>query len=139
MTKHTNNGPSCPSCESKLLNAHPTIAEWFKTIVKPFSPTCHVSWSWRGKEDQEQAFLDGKSKLHFPNSMHNKLDDYDNPCSMALDLFELDGNGMACWHYGFFRDIAQHSDKSSARIIWGGTWKTISDNDHFQMDESKDS
>lgn len=139
MPKHTNNIGPCPSCQVKLLDAHPLLVEWFNTKVKPHHQDCHISWSYRGKEAQEKAFLDGKSKLHFPLSMHNKSDDQGNPCAMALDLFELDYNGIARWAWKYFRDIADRANVDGDPIEWGGTWSSISDADHFQLKIDKDS
>ena len=139
MTKHTNAIGPCPSCEQKLIAAHPDLAEWFRTKVKPLHQDCHISWSWRGKEDQEKAFLDGKSKLHFPLSMHNKSDDQGNMCAMALDFFELDYNGQARWAWKFFKTISDEADLAGDPIVWGGTWSHLSDADHFQLKVTKDS
>lgn len=146
MTKHINGVLECPSCEVKLRQAHPDIAAWFRDHVKPQFQDCHVSWSFRGKEDQEKAFLDGKSKLHFPLSAHNKCDDQGNPCSMALDLFRLDMHGLACWEWGYFRDIANvaaHDPASMATydglIKWGGLWTSIGDSDHMELTKEKNS
>ena len=137
MIKHQNNVSPCPSCEEKLKDAHPTLAEWFRKVVKPKFQDCHISWSFRDKVSQEQAFLDGKSDLHFPMSAHNKSDDQGNPCSLALDLFRIDRNGMGCWEYGYFRDIANDAKANSEPILWGAVWPGLGDFDHFQLDLPK--
>lgn len=111
------------------MQAHPDLAKWFREIVKPKFNDCHISWSYRGRDDQEKAFLDGKSKLHFPLSAHNKSDDQGNACAMALDLFELDYNGIARWAWGYFRSIAQMSPE----LRWGGDFKDLGDSDHFEL------
>lgn len=138
--KHSNNISPCPECEEKLKSAHERLADWFKSSVKPLHPDCHISWSYRDKDSQEKAFLDGRSKLHFPLSAHNKSDDQGNPCSLALDFFRLDPNGMACWEWGYFRTISQEVDKSDEPIFWGGLWAHLGDSDHFELklDELKD-
>lgn len=78
--------------------------------------------------------MEGKSKLKYPLSMHNKCDAKGNPRSLALDLFELDFNGIGRWAYGYFRTIAQEADKDGAPIFWGGNWKKLGDFDHFQLE-----
>lgn len=130
MPKHSNDPAACPACEIKLKDAHPDIASWFRDKVKPAKQDCHISWSWRGQEDQEAAFLDGKSKLHFPLSPHNKQDDQGAPCSLALDLFELDFNGVARWSWGYFREVAEVDGES---VFWGGNWPHLGDFDHFSL------
>lgn len=128
--KHSNSPKSCSSCEEKLKDAHPDIAAWFRDKVKAKFQDCHVSWSYRGSDDQEQAFLDGKSELHFPLSPHNKSDDQGNPCSLALDLFELDYNGQARWAWAYFRSIAEVEAEA---VFWGGQWPHLGDADHFEL------
>lgn len=141
MPKHTNAIGPCPACSAKLLQAHPLLVEWFNTVVKPKHQDCHISWSYRGKEDQEKAFLDHKSKLHFPLSMHNKSDDQGNPCSLALDFFELDYNGIGRWAWKYFKTIADEAQETEYKIIWGGSWakQGLADYDHFQITLEKDS
>lgn len=129
MAKHVNGTQDCPACHEKLLLAHPDLSEWYLKKVKPAFPLCHVSWSYRDQKSQEQAFLDGKSKLHFPNSPHNKTP------AMALDLFELSLNGMASWAYGFFRDIAALVNADHDPIFWGGNFAHLMDFDHFELRE----
>jgi len=130
--KHTNDGATCPSCEEKLKDAHPEIAEWFRTKVKARHQDCHVSWSFRDKANQNQCVAEGKSKLAFPMSAHNKSDDQGNPCALALDLFELCSNGMARWAWAYFRAIAEEAKADGISIKWGGDWKSLGDADHFQ-------
>lgn len=136
MASHVNGVPECPLCEEKLINAFQSLSEWFRTKVKGKYPDCHISWSYRPKESQEEAFLDGKSKLHFPNSAHNKSNAEGQPCAMALDLFELDLNGMACWHWSYFKNIALDAENEKLPIKWGGQWVTLGDADHFEWNET---
>jgi hypothetical protein len=131
--KHANGVPACPACELKLADAHPSLAKWFRQEVKPHFRDCHISWSYRGKADQEQCFLDGKSKAHYPNSMHNKTDKDGKPQALALDFFCLDFNGIARWSYGYMRDIADEAAKQPCSISWGVHCPGLSEWDHFQM------
>lgn len=137
MSKHANGTPSCPACEDKLKEAHPDLAAWFRDSVKPKHNDAHISWSFRGKEDQEKAFVERKSKLHFPLSAHNKSDDIGNPCALALDLFELDFNGQARWSWGYFRTIAEECEQAGHPIFWGGHWEKLGDFDHYERAEKK--
>lgn len=127
MSNHTNSITPCPLCEEKLTLAAPELAKWFRESVKPKNPTAHISWSFRDRDSQEAAFLDGKTRLHFPNSAHNK-----KPAA-ALDLFELDLNGRAYWGWKFFRDIADQAAADSAPISWGGHFTHLGDADHFEL------
>lgn len=83
----------------------------------------------RGKEDQEKAFAEGNSRLHFPHSKHNA-----SP-SHAVDLapFPID------WHdVHRFDDLAKVMLEEAARLQvpmeWGGTaFKGFVDKPHFQL------
>jgi hypothetical protein len=132
MSHHTTD-PECPLCAEKLLQAHPDIVAWFKDCIKPKFPDAHISWSFRDKVNQNQCFAEGKSKLSWPMSAHNKSDDQGNPCAMALDLFQLASNNMACWPYQWFKSIIDYSNAEGHTVQWGGNWKSIGDGDHYQL------
>ncbi len=127
IAKHSNSVNPCPACEEKLKTAHPDIAKWFRDHVKPRHNDCHIAWSHRDKAAQDKAFLDGKSKLKFPKSPHNSA------LSTALDLFELDFNGIGRWAFGYFRDIADECAQNGYAITWGGNFNGLADADHFEM------
>lgn len=136
--KHTNETPTCPSCEERLKSVHQDLADWFRNRVKPAYPSCHIAWGWRGEADQERAFLDGKTKLHFPLSAHNKCDDHGNPCSLALDLFKLDDKGIAQWPWKYFYEISEMAALAKDPIQWGGLWTHLGDADHYSLVVSGD-
>lgn len=128
------NEANCPSCAVKLTQAHDLLKQWFLTLVVPQFPGTHISWSYRDKDSQEQAFNAGRSKLHYPDSAHNKTDASGAPCSLALDLFELTDAGLAVFPVGLYADIAEASKKDWPNILWGGKWKHLGDFDHFQIE-----
>ena len=133
MNHHSNDVFPCPLCEEKLAEAHPLIAQWFREKVKPRHKDAHISWSYRDKTNQNQCYAEGKSKLPYPKSKHNKTDEKGIPCSQALDLFKLASNGMACWEWLYFKAIFDEVVLDNAPIIWGGIFKSISDHDHFEL------
>lgn len=120
---HHVNGPVCPSCEDKLSHAHEKLVDWFKLHVKPTYPDMHVSWSFRDEASQEDAVLRGASKLHWPNSPHNKTP------ALALDLFQLDKGG-ARWDVGIFHTLSLTIPEG---FKWGGDFNSLSDTDHFEV------
>lgn len=128
---HTD-GPDCLSCDLKLKQAHPYLSNWFTSTIKPAFPLAHISWSYRGKDDQEAAFAQSKSKLHYPNSAHNWMEN-GQPCALAIDLFVLD-QGIASWPGQFFVDV---NALSTDCMLWGGNFRTLGDRDHWQLDPSK--
>lgn len=132
MPKHVD-GTTCPSCEAKLKSAHRDLDKWFREFVKPKFPSAHVSCAFRNKYEQNQAHAEGKSRAPWPKSKHNHIAQDGTPCALAIDLFELASNGMACWHMGYFRKIAQESEAAGYTIEWGGLWPSLADGPHFQM------
>lgn len=78
----------------KLSTCHPDIQRLAKAVNEVFPIQCICGH--RGKEDQEKAFKEKKSKLHFPNSKHNSKP------SMA-------------------GDFVPDPDRNPATIEWGNT------------------
>ncbi len=124
---HHEAGPICPLCESKLAAAHPYLINWFRSLKKKYI-NVHLSWAYRNLEEQELAVAEGKSKLHYPDSAHNKMP------AMALDLFQEDEDGVARWSVSFFNLVNSENVTARLPIRWGGRWKTLGDNDHFEYD-----
>lgn len=116
----------CLGCLHKLTEANAAFSPWFWGLVMQ-NPDLHISWSFRGPVDQEEAFKESKSKLHWPDSAHNKMVD-GKPCSDALDLFEI-YDGKPLWRPTLMAHIAARFPN----FIWGGAFKSLGDYDHFQL------
>lgn len=123
----------CLRCDEKLKQAHPALVSWFWWL-KDIFPQVHIAWSFRGKEDQEREFQEGRSRLNWPESKHNWTEN-GQPCSKALDLFELENNGDARFDEHFYEKINEENIKEDAPIRWGGTFKHFKDLDHFELVE----
>lgn len=132
--KHENGVERCSRCENKLFTAHPTLVSWFYW-VKSNHPDCHIAWSFRDEKSQHQAFESGKSKLDWPFSKHNCLDAIGNPQSKALDLFSLNDEGGAEFKKEYFEQIWHETQASNLPMKWGGNFKSLGDNDHFEIKE----
>lgn len=132
MLHHTSDA-ECPLCVSKLQQCHPDMVSIFIDLIKPVFVDCHISWTYRDEANQRQAFAEGKSKLSWPMSAHNKSDDQGNPQSLAFDLFQLCSNGMAAWPWAYFRDINTRLYKANKPVFWGGNYKHLGDADHFEL------
>lgn len=82
----------------------------------------------RGKEDQDEAYRNGKSKLQWPNSRHNSTP------SEAVDIapYPLDWKNIKS-----FKDMAvvikESAERVNVEIEWGGDFLTFKDWDHFQL------
>ncbi len=132
MSLHHTSDDVCPLCEHKLTEAHPYLVDWYRNKVKPKFKDAHISWSYRGEADQEQAYIDHKTKCHYPNSPHNHTEE-GKPLSLALDLFQIDENHQALFSPRFYFDINEMNVAESIPLKWGGTFKDLGDADHFQV------
>ena len=123
-------GPVCPLCEEKKKEAHYLIAEWFDAIKKEI-PDAHLSCTFRGKEEQDKAFADKKSKAPWPKSAHNHMQ-AGQPCGRAMDLFQLSPGGSASFTRDFYAECARVLDEQCAPLFWGyNEWGW--DLPHFQL------
>ena len=124
---HSNLANPCESCEEKLHHADLYLKFWFLNHVKRKWPNAHISWAYRGRVDQELAFTENKSQLHFPDSPHNKKP------AKALDLFQIDGNGKGIWDIDFFGDIDKYNVTNNITLKWGGNFESFKDYCHFEL------
>lgn len=130
MLHHNVNGLPCPLCAEKLSQVDLTLQLAFSALVAEW-PHMHVSWGFRGEQDQNTAFESGKSTKRWPESSHNKTP------ALAIDLFEIDPqNGNGLWHLSRMREIAAFLKKRCPAIKWSGDWKEFKEFDHFYVDEN---
>lgn len=128
----------------KLSEVHGDLQTIFNEVIKHFD--CIVCVGHRGKEDQDKAFAEKKSKLKWPNSKHN------SEPSMAIDVmpFPLDWTDTMRIHYfaGFVlgvADMLRLQGKITHSVRWGGDWKmnnletknSFPDLNHFELVEAK--
>lgn len=94
-------------------------------VIKHFDFT--VICGYRGKEDQDKAFAEGKSKLKYPHSKHNKLP------SLAVDIapYPIDWKNIEAFKELAIR-VKAEANKQGFKIVWGGDWK-FKDYPHFEI------
>ncbi len=85
--------------------------------------------------DQNKCVSEGKSKAVWPTSPHNAMRDK-KPCSKALDLFQIDEDGIARWVPIFFAKLNAENLANLEPLIWGGEFKTLGDSCHFQLTDA---
>lgn len=119
------------------------LQDLFRVVSRKFD--IRILCGHRNKEDQERAFREGKSNLHFPNSKHNKTP------ALAIDVapgfmedgvFKIDWNDVKAFSYmaGYARAIA---DQMHLHLRWGGDWdmdgqvrdNRFQDLPHFEIEE----
>lgn len=115
------------SSAEKLATCHPDLQKIFNEAIKyiDFTITC----GHRGKEEQDEAFRTSKSKVQWPNGMHNKLP------SLAVDAvpFPIDWNDhrRIYMFVGFIRAIAaQMGIKIRCGADWDGDFEVKDQNFH---------
>jgi len=106
----------------------------FNEVIKHFD--CSVIQGHRGKEDQNKAFKEGKSKLKYPNGNHNK-----SP-SKAVDVapYPINWNDRERFTY-FAGYVVGIASQMGLKIRWGGDWDMdteVKDNNfddlpHFEL------
>ncbi len=120
----------------QLDTCHPDLQLLFKTVVKSYN--CSILCGHRGKEDQDEAFRSGKSKVQWPNSKHNELP------SRAVDVapWPIDWSDTKRF-YHFVGYVMAVAEGLGINIRSGADWdgdldfKDQSFNDvvHFELDD----
>ena len=120
--------------KEKLETCDDNLIELFNEVINTYD--CTIIIGHRTKEEQDEAFRTGKSKLKFPHSKHNE-----EP-SMAVDVAPCPidwKNTKRFYHFaGYVQGIAE---KLGIPIRWGGDWDSDRDLDdqnfmdlvHFEL------
>jgi peptidoglycan LD-endopeptidase CwlK len=101
--------------QEHLDTCHPDLIRLMNSVLqeKDISILC----GYRDREDQNLAYVQGKSKLKYPNSKHNTQP------SQAVDIapYPIDWNNRKR-----FKDLAlvvlAHANQLGIKIRWGGDW-----------------
>jgi len=115
--------------KEKLEEAHPDLQRLFNEVIKHVD--CTVICGHRGEKEQNQAFVEGKSKLKYPQGKHNKIP------AMAVDVAPYYPDTKIRWkdakgfiHFaGFVRGVAS---QMGINIRCGADW----DSDFDLLDET---
>lgn len=125
--------------KNNLCDAHQDIQKLFNEVIKHYD--CAVICGHRNQEDQDGAFYEGRSKVQWPDSKHNKQP------SLAVDVVP--------WHaikpnvrwddkdkfYHFAGYVQAVADQLKIDLRWGGDWdndgelhdQTFFDLPHFEL------
>jgi hypothetical protein len=128
-------GPTCPLCEYKAKDAHPYLRHWFRRKKQAY-PNLHISEAWRDKDRQNLLFKQGKTLVKWPNGKHNTVSITGAPESRALDLFQIDEDGVARFSAAFMTKLNEENEAEGLPIRWGGSFKTLKDRVHFELLDS---
>ena len=104
-----------PLSKRRLAECHPDLQKLMNEVIKQYDIV--VLCGFRGKDEQDKAFREGKSKLPFPKSKHNVTP------SLAVDIapYPVDWNDLKrFWHMvGFVKATAI---QMGIKIRMGADW-----------------
>lgn len=100
----------------KLEMCHPDLRLLFNRVIQIID--CSIIEGHRNEAEQNKAYTDGKSKLKYPDSKHNKVP------SMAIDVvpYPIDWNDRERF-YLLAGIVYSVSESLNIKIRWGGDWK----------------
>lgn len=110
--------------KDNLAQCHPDLQRLFEDVIQYVD--CTVLCGHRGRDEQEKAFEEGKSKARFGESPHNAYP------SNAVDVvpYPIDWNDRERFaHFAGF--VKGRGVALGVNVLWGGDW----DNDGKTTDE----
>lgn len=125
--------------KKNLSEAHENLQKLFNEVIKFYD--CSVIDGYRGEQEQNDAYYQGRSEVKFPNSKHNQKP------SLAVDVVPWFKNKPHIrWEEtkkfyefgGFVQGVAK---MLGVEIRWGGNWdmddelqdQSFFDLDHFEI------
>ena len=113
---------------NRIKTCDQRLQELFYEVVKHFD--CTIIEGSRGKERQDKAYADGKSKVKYPNGKHNQFP------SVAVDVapYPIDWSDRDRFHYfgGFVLGVAK---QKGLNIRWGGDWNQDTETKDNKFDD----
>jgi len=103
------------SSKKRLSTCDDRLQKVFNEVIEHVD--CSVLCGHRGKDDQNKAYKEGKSKAKYPNGRHNRQP------SLAVDVspYPIDWNDLErqTLFAGFVLGIAK---QMGINLIWGNDW-----------------
>lgn len=125
------------SSSKQLATCHPVLQEILKRAILYTPMDFSILEGHRDEERQNRLKSEGKSKLSYPDSKHNKEDAAGRPESLAVDVAPYHASRP---HYrwnetedfyflaGFIIGIGSpYAKRQGFRIRWGGDWDSDGD------------
>lgn len=104
-----------PLSKRRLAECHPDLQKLMNEVIKHYDIV--ILCGFRGKDEQDKAFREGKSKLAFPKSKHNVTP------SLAVDIapYPLDWNDLKrFWHLAGY--VKATAERLGIKIRQGADW-----------------
>ena len=114
------------SSRERLNTCHPLLQNLFEEVIKHVD--CTILCGRRGRDDQEKAFSEGKSRAHYGQSPHNY-----SP-SLAVDVmpYPIDWNDMDRLK-AFAHDVKLIAAVMKIKVRWGGDFESFFDGPHWEL------
>ena len=104
----------------RLATCHPKLQEVMRRVIQ--HRDCSIVEGERGEEAQNKAFKEGKSKLRYPESKHNK-----SP-SLAVDVIPWPEKWESEDAFlDLHRIIVREAKAVDVTLRWGGDWDSDGD------------
>lgn len=117
------------SSKEKLATCHPKLQLIANEVAK--EANCTVLCGYRTKEEQDEVFRSGKSKVKWPKGRHNTLP------SRAMDLVPFPVKWLDEKSFIAFSNIVKTvAARLGIKIVWGGDW-FMQDMPHYELDSSE--
>lgn len=114
--------------KNKLYECHIDLIDICESMMGLGVMDFTILQGYRGEEDQNTAFAEGKSNARFGQSLHNV-----NP-SRAVDIapYPIDWQDTEKFAQlaGMFKAVAA---QKGIAVRWGGDFKSIKDMPHFEL------
>lgn len=112
----------------RLAECHPDLQAVLNEAIKitDFTVLC----GHRGEKEQNEAFVNGYSKLKYPNSRHNRTPSEAVDCAPYPVSWNPKDECRFHFMAGVILTTAKHLGKS---IVWGDSWQSFKDLPHFEI------
>ena len=112
----------------RLDTCNETLRFLFQRIVSRYD--CSILEGYRGKDDQDKYYMQGKSKLKWPKSKHNKKPSN----AVHVAPWPIDWKNFKRF-YHFAGYVLAIADEEDIRIRWGGDWDMDKDFDDQRFND----
>ena len=115
-----------------LDTCHFNLQRLFLEVIK--ERDCTILQGFRGKDDQEKAFNEGKSKAHWGQSKHN----YSPSCAVDAMPYPIDWSDIP--RVREFSEFVKNKAKElNIGITWGGDFRGFFDGPHYELTDTSGS
>ncbi len=114
--------------QARLATCHPDLIRLMEHVIKDCPIDFTILCGHRGKEEQDKAFREGKSRARYPASRHNATP------SQAVDIAPWPINWKDTERFARLAGYVQRcAQELGIAIKWGGEFTSLKDMPHFEL------